>query len=547
MRNTITKLINWTHKNLGWFALAFFVFGVTAKEIIGTGLTLSGKRVTTITDVATDEPDQLTALVTEYRLTQALAGIELSGGNAMEVKNIRDYGAVANVSVPGSGATVTGTNNLTAFQNAYNATPRGGIMFIPAGNWLVQGGLTFTTKDVVIIQLGNVYTNGTNYITLGAPGGADRVWSLIILGKIIGRVNIPTNSTTTRGAGTSPVWSSFTGTAITLNANVNNSHVKVKWIEGFAKAVEIQGGGGGGSQENTIAFERMWYNAIGISLKNTDGLGWVDKNHFTGWDYGCARITGGLCVKIDGYSGAASTNGEAYNGAFRSNVFHFLAERVDSLIEAKGDVTYNKFDITIEGGTSTGVFAQTNVINCRTTSPNPVRNTEWTGQGILGDRYIKSTGGNSLGLDARINQDFYLNSSVFIGNRGRTDGTGVVYFETKASLSKTNRDALSAMGIKCYNEQTVPTVRSITIATGQNTASDAGGIILYDHSAGSFSCVNASTNVGVSFTVKNINGSNNLTLFNVNGKATLGPGESVDIFCNGSTYYAKTTGTSYTP
>jgi len=416
-------------------------------------------------------------------------------------------------------------------------------MFVGPGNWLVEGCITIDTKDVIYIQVGNVYTNGGNYLVFNSAGGQDRAHSVIITGKLIGRVNIPSNSAVTRANGTSPQWSSFTGVGITISINVNNMHVKVKWIEGFFKAVEILGGGGGGSQENTIAFMRFHNNSIGISLRSTDGVGWCDKNVFTGWDNGTGRITGGLCLKIDGYSSAAP-NGEIYNGAFRSNKFKFMSELVDSIVQANGDITETEFEIIQEGGVTTGLLGNPALaIVCRSVSPNYVRGPRWTGLGVLATQWM--TGG--MGIDGTIDQHVWLGpgSIAYVGNRGKIDGNGVINMEVRPNLAKATRDALPA-NIKCVNEAVPKVTRTVAQATYTTVAADIEGWLLLNNSPMVLTMGSASSNVNVTINIKNLNASN-ATLFNITGKATLAQNEVVAAVSDGSTWRAMTTGTSYTP
>jgi hypothetical protein len=544
----------WLWKRKFGVLIIFVIIGAgVAKEGFFTGLTLpddlgtGSKRVTHIVDEASANGTPLENLITEFYLQQAIAGLELSGGNSMEVYNVRDYGAIPNVSIPASGATVGGTNQTAAFQAAVNAAPSGAIVFYGSGNWLVTGTITFSTKQVYLIGLGNIYTNGGSPFALAAPGGQDRGHVVIITGKLIGRVNIPTNSNTTRANATSPQWSTFTGTGFTIGINVNNSFVRIKWIEGFRTAFEIQAGSGGGCQENTFEFMRLNNNGVGIRFRHINALGgWIDKTVIHGWGGGTGRITGGLCFEFDGNSSPAG-NGEVYNGAGRSNHIEFMAELVDSVIRVNGDFTYNSIYLrAIEGGTNTGVLGADNTaIVMRSVNPNPAFHTKIKWDGVFNAGYL--TGG--LGFGGTLEGDVW-NNNVYIGNSGRIDNSGNVVMNVEPTLTKATRDALPA-NIKCANLPIAKITRNLDQPTYTTVAADAEGTIISNYSSGSPAIITlgtASSNVDVTIYIQNAHPTNDLVLFNVANKATLGPGEFAAIRCiNGSTWQAIGTGTTYTP
>lgn len=541
----VANVITYIHKRLAVISFVSIVVaiigaGVAAKEIYGTALQLPSangpgfKRVTGIADSATSTGSPFDFLVTEYYLRSVLEGLQLGSGNKMEVYNVRDYGATGTASIPVSGNNVTGTNDLNAFKAAINAAPAGAIVFVGSGSFRVEGGITITTKKIIFINLGKIYTNGTDFFIFGAPGGSDRHHIVINYGEIWARVNIPTNSTTTRANGTSPQWNTFTGSCFKLLPNVNNMYIKTNVIGGFLRGVEIQGGGGGGCQENTVAFIRMEYNSNAFVLRNTTGDGWMDKNIFTGWDGGTGRVTGGLAILIDGFSGAAPSNGETFNGAARSNKFKIMAERLDSVIRANADCTDMELDLTIEAGDFTGVFGQSNVIQLRSVLPNLVRSPRIHGTGILNTPWLTS----GLGINGILEHAVWLNNSTFIGMRGIIDPSGTLVMEVEPNLSLTTRNALPA-NIKCINRRIVPVTRQLNQASYTIVAADAEGTIVSNYISGSPAVITFSTpgnfvNVGVY--VKNDHASNNVTLSGVSNKTVLAPGESVYVRCNGTTF-----------
>lgn len=532
--------------------LLFFAFISTQaqpyKEAYLKGLTMPGdsgivsKRVSAIVDQPSVNGSPLQNLITEFYLTQAIAGLELSGGNAMEVYNVRDYGAIPNVTIPASGSTVGGTDQTAAFQAAVNAAPSGAIVIYGSGNWLLTGTITFSTKQVYLIGLGNIYTNGGSPFALAAPGGQDRGHVIFITGKLIGRVNIPTNGNTARANGTSPQWSTFTGVGFTIGINVNNSFVRIKWIEGFRAGFEIQAGSAGGCQENTFEFMRLHNNGVGIRFRHINNLGgWIDKTVIHGWGGGTGRITGGLCFEVDGNSTPAA-NGEPYNGAGRSNHIEFMAELVDSVIRINADFTYNSIYLrAVEGGLSTGVLGADNTaIVIRSVTPNPGFHTDIKWDGIFEAGYF--TGG--LGFGGTLEGDVW-NSNTYIGNRGRIDNSGNVIMYVEPTLTKGTRDALPA-NIKCANLPVPSITRTLTQSTYTTVAADIEGFLILNNNPMTLTMGTPSSNVDVTIYVKNINATS-ATLSNVSGKTTLAQNEAVAVHCNGTTWTAFTTGTSYTP
>jgi hypothetical protein len=513
-----------------------------AKELLGTGLTINGKRITGITENLSAASHS--NIATEKAVLDAISGVTLTGANAGEIYNVKNYGAVANAVIPASGNVVTGTNNKTAFDTCIAAAPTNATVLVPAGRWLCVGGLAaVTSKRLNLIVLGDIYTNGTDFLTINAPGGADRHHTVIIAGSLIGSVNLPTHNLTTVTAGTSPNYTAMTGTAITLGVNVNGTHVLTNFIEGFAKAVEIIGGGGGGSQDNVVAGQKWNKNAIGISLRSTDGVGWCDKNYFMGYDGGKIRVGGDIVIKVDGYSGAASTNGEIYNGAFRSNEFYIMAEACNQVLVANADMTEPRFDITIEGGTNTGVFGPNSpvvrpAIQCRSVSPNYVRAPKYFGQGVMATGWIL----NGLGIDGTIEMPIWHNQVSYVGNKAVIDTSGNLVIEARQALTKAVRDSLPSNMSAVTTE--VRAKNTVTTTAASYTVLSDDYQILCNKSSGA--CVvnlpTVNTNAGRELIVRNINAVGTVSHANGDPTAitTIAAGDGAIVwYCDGTAWRVK--------
>ena len=153
---------------------------------------------------------------------------------------------------------------------------------------------------------------------------------------------------------------------------------------------------------------------------------------------GAGRISGGLAINIDGFEGKAP-NGEQFNGAFRSNEFHFIVEQVDGIVVANGDVTEPVFDITIEAGENTGVYGT--AFQMRSEAPNFVRSPKYCGSGIFNTKWLT----NGLGVNGVImGVPVYYNNHTLLGTNGKTDGKGNIIMETRGPVSKKIRDNLPA-------------------------------------------------------------------------------------------------------
>lgn len=405
--------------------------------------------------------------------------------NPFKALSIETYGGVANATVPGTGANANGTNNTPALNAMYAAASDGQWIIVPSGEWLFSTAMdSISTKRIYLLIIGNTYHNQQNFIVIKSSSGPFRQHRIVHCGLMNGRVNLPTHSSAGAvGGRVSPTWSAFTGVGFTI---YNTDQVKIWFnkIIGFAKGVEIVGGGGNGAQENEFYGGWIQECAVGISLRSLDGSSFVDKNKFF-----IARVGGGLAVKIDGYSGL-SGSGERYNGAFRSDEFHILLEFCDSALQAYGDITEPLFNITVEGGANTGILSATEPFRCKlnnddlaaNSANNYVRSPKWTGQGVYGSQRVgdPATGKGTMGVDGTIKVPIW-NGGTYYGNESIIDGSGQVNIFVRSTLSQASRNAAPAY-TKFINYETPETQQLITAATYTPATGDR--VIYYNSSAG---------------------------------------------------------------
>lgn len=411
--------------------------------------------------------------------------------NPFKALSIETYGGVANATVPASGANANGTNATPALEAMYAAAAEGQWIIIPSGRWLLSTSMdSLTTKRIYLLIIGDTYHNQQNGFVIKASSGPFRQHRIIHTGFMHGRVNLPTHSSGAAvGGRVSPNWNSFTGTAFTV---YNTDQVKIWFnkIIGFGRGLEVLGGAGNGSQENDFYGGWIQECAIGISLRSLDGTSFVDKNKFF-----IERIGGGLAIKIDGFSGVAS-NGERYNGAFRSNQFHVLLEFCDSPMIAYGDITEPLFNITVEGGVNTGILSPTAWFQCKlnnddvalNSSNNYVRSPKWTGQGVYGSQRVGNAGKGTMGVDGTIKVPIW-NGGTYYGNEAIIDGSGQINIFTRSNLSQTQRTGAQSY-IKFINYETPETQQLITSAT--YTPATADRVVYYNSSAGTATLPSAS-------------------------------------------------------
>lgn len=377
----------------------------------------------------------------------ALSMIREEDASSLDAINIKDFAFAmpggqrveANARVLGNEDTARGTNVAPAIRAALQAARKGQFVIIGPGDWVVSSPVELpASKQVNLICIGTLHFNKSDGFRIGPPKGTDPQHHLFFYGSLIGAENLPRHTRTTTQAGMQPQWAKMTNTAVDIT-NCSKNFVLINRAEGFGNAVRINGGNGNGAQENTVSFQFFYKNANGITLRSTDGNSYVDKNKFIGFYGGSGRIAGGLAINIDGYEGKAP-NGEQYNGAFRSNEFHFVVEQVDNIIVANGDITEPVFDITIEAGDNTGVYGE-NPIQIRCVAPNFMRSPKFCGAGIINTKWLKG----GLGVNGVImGVPIYYNNYQLLGTNGRTDEKGNIIMTPRGVVPKKIRDALPA-------------------------------------------------------------------------------------------------------
>ena len=368
----------------------------------------------------------------------ALGTINEDDAGKLDALNIKDFSSAmpggqsvqANARVLGGEDTARGTNVAPAIMAAIKAAAKGQFVIIGPGEWVVSTPIDLPpSKQVNLICMGNIHFNKRDGFRISAPSGTDPQHHLFFYGSLIGEENLPRHTRAAHDAGTQPAWAQMKNTAIDIT-NCSRNFILINRAEGFGNAVRINGGKGNGAQENTVSFQFFYKNANGITLRSLDGNSYVDKNKFIGFYGGAGRISGGLAINIDGYDGKAP-NGEKFNGAFRSNEFHFIVEQVDGIVVANGDVTEPIFDITIEAGDNTGVYGT--AFQMRSESPNFVRSPKYCGAGIFNTKWLT----NGLGVNGVImGVPVYYNNHTLLGVEGKTDGKGNIIMKKRGAVSK---------------------------------------------------------------------------------------------------------------
>ncbi len=376
----------------------------------------------------------------------ALAQVRPEDAAKLDALNITEFASAMpdgaevqpNARVSSNEDTARGTNVAPAINAAIKAAKIGQFVIIGPGEWVVSTPINLPgNKGVNLICSGNLHFNKRDGFRITAPSvGRDPQHHLFFYGSLIGSENLPRHTKQTTDAGMQPKWDDMKNTAIDIT-NCSRNFVLINRAEGFGNAVRINGEKGDGSQENTISFQYLYKNANGITLRSVDGRSYVDKNRFMGFYGGAGRIGGGLAINIDGFEGIAH-NGERYNGSFSSNEFHFLVEQVDRIIIANADVREPIFDIIIEAGDKTGVYAP-DPIQLRSEGPNVVRSPKFVGGGFLTSTWLtKGLGVNGLIIGLPI----YYNNYALLGTNGRTDEKGNLIMDGKVKVPKAIKDKL---------------------------------------------------------------------------------------------------------
>lgn len=438
----------------------------------------------------------------------------------------RWFGVSANATIPQAGIMARGTDNSPLLQKAIDAAEDGEVVMVPAGKYLFASPLDTIRgpKRISILILGDTYHNGSDFIIINNEGGAYEQHTIKHEGYAAGRVNLPRHTKATHDNGTAPQWSTFTGALVKIY-NAFQQNIELNRVDGFRTPVEIIGGGGKGSQENTVRIRSAYKNANGLVLTSLDGQSYIDKNEF--W---VSRMSGGLGIKIDGYAGKAK-NGEVYNGASRSNKFHIMIEQVDSIAECHGDITEPLFDVTVEAGDHTGVFGNVG-FRMRSVAPNFVRSPRYTGQGIFEMRMIQ----HGLGIGGTVNVPVWNSSKgIFFGNYALIDLEGNIVFLRQGFISKANRDA-APPNFRFVNFGDAELEENIT--TAEYTVAPNVRYVYYKHPSGKVNLPAAHHSVGRMITIFNDHETGKLSVANAAGASTIAAGRVMTYRSNGKTWRA---------
>jgi hypothetical protein len=461
-----------------------------------------------------------------------------SGSNPLNALSILDYDGIADATEPTSGSNADGTSNTSALNAMFAAAATGQLCIIPNGKWLFSTPVDTIKgpKRINLLILGDTYHNGSDFLIFTNASGPTEQHTVVHLGSCIGRINIPSHSATTYANGTKPVWSTFSGTAFKVY-NANQMYVKFNKLIGFKNGVEVIGNDyddqNRGSQENTFVGRYMLSNANNIVLTSLNGKSYCDKNYFSGWDNGTIRVSGGLAIKIDGYSGTAS-NGEVYNGAFRSNEFHLMVEVVDSIAECHGDITEPKFDVTVEGSGVLGAIGW----RMRTVSPNYVRSPVYNGRGVFAATWVD----DGMGRNATINVPTYTSSDpnigfTFWGNQAITDDNGnIIMLRPIAGLTKAKRDSgFARHGFRFLDFGTEE--RDTTVPASTYTIGAGYRYVTYTAASGIITLPTASSSVSRVITIFN-GASTTVSVGNVlsGDQNTIPAGKVMTYRCNGANW-----------
>jgi len=438
----------------------------------------------------------------------------------------RWFGVVADAIVPQRGNLVRGTDNTPALQRAINAAEDGEPVVVPAGKCLFATPLDSIKgpRRVNLLIFADTYHNGSDFIIITNPNGAYEQHTIRHEGTAFGSTNLPRHTKQTHDNGTGPKWNELKGTFVKI-FNAYQQKIEVNKVEGFKAAVELIGGHGAGTQENTVVIRSAYKNANGIVLTSLDGASYIDKNEFR-----VSRLSGGLGIKIDGYAGKAK-NGEVYNGAARSNRFHVMIEQVDSIAECHGDITETLFDVTVEGGDNTGVFGRTG-FRMRSVAPNFVRSPRYTGQGIFEERMIQE----GMGVGGTIFVPVWNSKKgIMYGNFALIDNEGNIVFQGPSTLPQAYRDgAPKNFRFVNFGESELEE----TVTSAEYTVAPHVRYVYYKHASGKLKLPPAHASVGRLITVFNEHDSGKLTVLNAPATniISIRPGGVMTYRSNGKTW-----------
>jgi hypothetical protein len=415
------------------------------------------------------------------------------------------------------------------------------LCIVPSGAWkfstvldTITGGTGSQNKVVNLLFIGDVYLANNDFIRITNQAGGYEQHRIVFMGNVTGNVNQPGQNYTNYTAGTGPQWTNYTGVVVKIY-NTNQSYIEFNKVSYTKSPIEIIGSGGNGGQENTIIGRWFQANRYGMMLTSLDGVSFVDKNIFTGPQGGTLRVGGNIPLFIDGYSSAAP-NGEIYNGAFRSNKFHFMLENADSLPVCNGDITEPLFDITVEGGTTTGVLNANSIWRMRSVSPNYVRSPKYTGQGVFGSQRLGTGSTGTMGIDGTIKVPIW-NVGTYYGNEAIIDGDGTINIFCRTALTQSQRSAAPGY-IKFVNYET-PDVTTTTSASSY-TVSATDKFVFSSGSGATITLPSPSTYPTRVVTITNTHSTVTATVAGTiaTGFATtVGPRKTVQYRSNGTSWY----------
>jgi hypothetical protein len=470
--------------------------------------------------------------------------ITYTGGgttNPFNALDIRNYGGVADASTPAAGAVPNGTNNTPFLQAMLTAASSGQLCIVPSGNWkfstaldTITGGTGSQNKVVNLLFIGDVYLANNDFIRITNQAGAYEQHRIIFQGLVLGNTNQPSQNYTNYIAGTGPQWGNYLGVVVKI-INTNQSYIEFNKVDYCKSPIEIIGSGGNGGQENTIVGRWFRANRYGMMLTSLDGSSFVDKNIFTGPANGTLRVGGNIPLFIDGYSSPAF-NGEVYNGAFRSNKFHFMLENADSLPVCNGDITEPLFDITVEGGTTTGVLNANAIWRMRSVSPNYVRSPKYVGQGVFGSQRLGTGSTGTMGIDGTIKVPIW-NVGTYYGNEAIIDGNGQINIFCRNSLTQSQRSGAPGY-IKFVNYES-PDVTTTT-SSSSYTVSATDKFVFSSNAAATITLPSPSTYPTRVVTITNTHSTGTATVAGTiaSGFATsVGPRRTIQYRSDGVNWY----------
>jgi hypothetical protein len=411
----------------------------------------------------------------------------------------------------------------------------GQVIVIPPGSYAVHTRIdTIRNKRLVLVCYGTIYCNKRTFLRIypATTGSPYKQHDVRIYGDLIGAANLPAH--TKNGAvRTGPDWTTLTGAALELR-NRFRDHFEINRISGFYYGIDnqVDKTGAFGAQENTFSAQIIEQCSVDFAARSLDGDTYWDKNVLTGIHGGTLRLSGGLAIKFDGYSSAAASNGEVYNGAFTSNKFqNVLVESVDSVFEMNGSITETMFDhVLIEAGSNTGVYSD-NVFQFRSVSPNFVRGSTFISCGFIYQRWLTNA---TFGFNGKfVNTPFYTGNAILIGSDAIVDGNGNVVIEKVPTLAQSVIAALPSI-VKVVN-QTGQQQDDVSISTSTYTVAAGIKYLIYTSAGGTVTLPTASSNVKRDIYIKNSSaGSVNISGADV---ATLAAGQTLMFHSNGSNWY----------